>query len=589
MNQRVLACLRTLILMSLFGFAVQTHAAADESAPFKWNAADYISPSSGISFIRFASSGMGAYPYSYTTPGIGLNVRVDGVPLRSHSPFGPDLDVIPAQFVSGISYDCLSNLDITSIGTTDEETVLITDTMFLLGTRHRFNYDMLFNRNLSARSGIIVGGSSSGIHGGSDNTEKNSIRAYYVKYRRMLENGSPFDFTVRSYRDRDGLINLDNTVLRNGKRSGTHMGERRTDAITVSLGVEKYKIGEDITVSPTVYYQTSNSRFDRAGLRKIIDERSAGFLADVVKTLGNTSYGLRAFSDTRFFDSRLHSDSWTRSENELSASFSQANKRYRFRLESGVMHSSKFGAGLKTTGDASYALKSGNEIVMKGIAAERFPDTGQEYFTSLVYSDTTHVSELETFNISTIETGLRTRNKPYNLGIYAFASYSKLPVFEVSPHLYNKATYTLPDPNTTYLRTGKRERSFGYRVSADAQFEKIYVFDTMIHFSHRPGENNPAFYPVFDCQANLRISGKFINDIMQSTAYAEAQALRWDNSEIKPSGNYFLLDCGLVIRVSSLQLFYTVENVLNEDIEWFNSLGLIGRNTMWGGKWIFYN
>gem|GEM_PF-4152316 len=563
-------------------------AVADEKASLKWNAGDFVSQSSGISMIKFSSSGMGAYPYAYSTPGLGLKVRVDGVPLRSLSPFGPDLELIPSQFTSSVEYDVWSGLDINTTGVTDDETVLISDTSFLMGSRQRFNYDMIFNRSLSERSGIVFGGSSSGIHGGED-TEKNSLRAYYLKYSRDLENGSAVNFSLRSFRDRDGLVNLDGITVRNGKKSGTHMGERRTDNVTVSLGAADYPIRENLSVSPTVYYQSANSRFDRNGLRKSLDERSAGLNADVTKKSGDTEYVLHASNDTRFFDSRLHDDSWTRNVSELSASLRRAKDRYRLHLESGIMNSSEYGSGLKFEGDLAYVLQSGSEIIIRGISADMFPDTGQEYYTSLVYSDSTLVSDLETFGVSQVETGMRFNKEKYNLGIYAFGSYSKLPVFEASPQLYNRVTYTAQIPNTTHMRTGSREKSFGYRVSADTHIEKRYVYDAVFNFSHRPGENHAGYYPSLEFNSDIRISGDFINNAMKSTAYVNAGILRWDNSNVTPDGNHFMIDCGLVIHVSSLRLFYTIENVLNEDIEWFNSTGWLGRNTMWGGKWVFYN
>ncbi|MFC1490696.1 hypothetical protein ACFL6K_05760 [Candidatus Latescibacterota bacterium] len=561
---------------------------ADEKAVLQWNAADHISPDSGISLIKFSSSGLGAYPYAYSTPGIGMNVTIDGVPVRSLSPFGSDLEHIPSQLTSHIQYNGFSKINISTINVADDEMELLTDTAFLMGVRHRFNYDMIFNRSLSETSGIIIGGSSSGIHGGDD-TEKNSLRAYYMKYSRTLNNGSAVNFSLRSFRDRDGLINLDNISNLNGHKSGTHMGERRTDNLTLSLGVENYPLRENTSVTPIVYYQSANSRFDRNGSRSSLDERSAGVNVHISKKSGANVFGLHLLNDTRFFDSRLHDDSWTRNESELAVSFNRGNDRYRLQIESGLMNSSEYGSGGKFESELALLIDSEHEFILRGTSADRFPDTGQEYYTSLVYSDTTRVSNLDKFNISQIETGVRLKKEFYNLGIFAFGSYSKLPMLEVSPQLYNRVTSAVPAINTTHMRMSSREKSFGYRASIDTQFQKRYVFDAAFNFSHRPGDNNAVFYPTAELNSDIRISGDFINNVMKSTAFVNAGILRWENSDITPDGNYFLIDCGLMINVSSLRLFYTIENVLNEDIEWFNSMGWLGRNTMWGGKWIFYN
>ncbi|MFC1650339.1 hypothetical protein ACFL2X_02090 [Candidatus Latescibacterota bacterium] len=580
---------RVIILaMLMFFLCNASPSQAGESADLQWNASDFISLDSGVSLLKFSSSGLGVYPYAYSMPGLGLNINIDGVPLRSLSPFGPDLELIPSQLTSSIEYDGWGELNIVTKDIIDEETALLTDTAFLMGSRHRFNYDMIFNRSLSESSGIIIGGSSSGIHGGDD-TEKNSLRAYYLKYSRNMEKGSTVNFSMRSFRDRDGLIDLDNISFANGKKSGTPMGERRTDNLTVSLGVEDYPLGKNTSVSPTAYYQSANSRFDRNGLRKSLDERSAGMNVQLSRKSGDNIYGLHAMNDTRFFDSRLHDDSWARNDSELSISLHRGKDRYRLNLESGVVNSSEYGSGTKFESEFAFLINPKSEIILRGISADRFPDTGQEYYSSLVYSDTTLVSNIDKFNISQIETGVRFKKNSYNLGIFAFSSSSKLPLFAVSPWLYDLKTYKVPVPNTTHMRMSSRKKSYGYRVSMDTHFEKQYAVDAAFNFSHRPGDNIVVYYPSLELNSDIRISGDFINNVMKSTAFINAGILRWNNSDITPDGNHFLIDCGIMINVSSLRLFYTIENVLNEDIEWFNSMGLLGRNTMWGGKWMFYN
>ncbi|MFC1538129.1 hypothetical protein ACFL6H_01775 [Candidatus Latescibacterota bacterium] len=564
----------------------QTH--ADEIEALQWNSSHIISLNSGVSLLKFSSSGLGVYPYAYSTPGLGLNVYIDSVPLRSLSPFGPDLELVPSQFTSSIEYDGWDELNIVTKDITDDETEPFTDTGFLIGSRRRFNFDIIFNRSLSERSGIIIGGSSSGIHGG-ENTEKNALRAYYLKYRNKLENDSAVTFSIQSFRDRDGLIDLDNVTLSNGRKAGTHMGERRTDNLSVSLGVDAYPLGSETSVSPTLYFQSANSRFDHYGLRKSLDEKSAGLNVFLSRKSGDNIYRIHAMNDSRFFNSRLHEETWTRNESELSVSFNRRKDKYRLHLESGFINSSKYGSGGKIKGEYALLTQPGHEIILRGISSERFPDTGQEYYTSLIYSDTTLVSNVDKFNISQIESGVRFNKENYNLEVFAFGSYSKLPLFEVSPQLYNRVTYALPAINTTHIRMSSREKSYGYRVSADTHFEKLYAFDAAFNFSQRPGENNVNYYPSFEFNSNIQMSGNFINNKMKTTAFMNAGILRWNNSDITPNGNHFLIDCGLLIHVSTLQLFYRIENVLNEDIEWFNSMGWLGRNAMWGGKWVFYD
>ncbi len=102
------------------------------------------------------------------------------------------------------------------------------------------------------------------------------------------------------------------------------------------------------------------------------------------------------------------------------------------------------------------------------------------------------------------------------------------------------------------------------------------------------GENWP--YPSFEINSDLKASRKFINENLNATIFGNARFKRWsEDSSLSPYGNYFLLDCGIVIKVGTLGLFYKIENVTNENIRWFNTMGWLGRNAMWGCKWIFYD
>ena len=149
----------------------------------KWTAADIVSNDSGISLLAYSAFGMGAYPYLYSSPGAGSRVRLDGVPLRSLSPFGPDLERIPFDFIGLYR---LSRRDInikTPVVTTNEPETL---TRFILGQKQRFRFNMTFQRLLNEKSAFFFGGSSSGIHG-NDFIEVNSARNYLMKY---MENKS---------------------------------------------------------------------------------------------------------------------------------------------------------------------------------------------------------------------------------------------------------------------------------------------------------------------------------------------------------------------------------------------------------------
>ncbi|MFC1561168.1 hypothetical protein ACFL4V_01685 [Candidatus Latescibacterota bacterium] len=538
----------------------------------QWSIADRLPIDSGISVLRYSTTGLGAYPYSYALPGTGVRVTIDGIPMRSFSPFGTDLELIPSQFVDSFEYNGLDELNINTKDVTEEEPLTSTD--FLLGSRRRFNFDMTFNRKLGNKAGIFIGGSSSGIHG-SNTTEKNSLRIYYIKYQRYLENKSTVNFSIYGFRDRDGIVDFDTIYYQNNHKTGTRMGERKTDNYSVSLGLNKYPIGEQTIISPVVYYQSGNSRFHRYHLRKSLDEKSAGINIFLSRKREDDTYSLHALYDTRFFDSRLHSDinkSWTRHEGEISASFMREKERLRLFLKGGVMNSSEYGAGIKFESEFDLMVNTEHEIVLRGITSDKFPDTGQEYYTSLVFSDTTTVSDLDKYNISRIETGVRFKKKYFNLWLFAFRSFSKIPAFSIS------------QGSISSLR-----KLYGYRIYFDTHIEKQFIYDVTMNISQRSGKDEIWPYPLFEFFSDIRVSGNFLNNVLKPTLFANARFLRWDESEITPKGNHFMLDCGIAIKVSSLELFYKVENIINEDIEWFNTMGWLGRNGMWGGKWVFYD
>ncbi|HUT63393.1 MAG TPA: hypothetical protein VMZ04_05490, partial [Anaerolineae bacterium] len=307
----------------------------------------------------------------------------------------------------------------------------------------------------------------------------------------------------------------------------------------------------------------------------------------------NNTYNLKAFHDTRFFDSRLHNKKytpWTRHESEITASFRREKERYRIFLNGGLMNSSEYGAGTKFESEFDLMVNTEHEIVLRGITSDKFPDTGQEYYTSLVFSDTTTVSDLDKYNISRIETGVRFKKKLFNLGLFVYGSYLKIPVFEVSQALYDRAYDYSPVLNSTHCSISSSKKLYGYRLYFDTHIEKQYIYDVTMTLNQRSGKDKVWPYPSFELFSDMRISGNFINDFLKSTVYANAGFLRWnDDGGITPKGNHYLLDCGIVIKVSSLELFYTIENIINEDIEWFNTMGWLGRNAMWGGKWVFYD
>ena len=569
------------IAVILNSFCQTSECAAEERNVMQWSYADMLQGKPGISVLRYGAPGFGAYPYGHILPQAGLKVRVDGVPLRSISPFGPDLEFIPFQFVESVKYNRLHELNIFTGNVTGDEPITVTN--FLIGERRRFNVDMAYSRRFGEKSGIFFSGSSNGIHV-RDKSDENSLRNYFMKYQRYLENGGTVNFSMQGLRDRDGLVDLDDNSIT--------MGERKTDNVSVSLGLEKYPLGKRTTLSPVAYYQSSNSRFHKYGSRKSIDDNAAGLNMILTTERENTNYRLNVAHDTYFFDSRIHNVSWTRNETEIALSLMHENDNRRIMLNGGLMNSSKYGKGSNFEGEFALKVSPGHEFVVHGLRTDEFPDTGKEYYSSLVFSDSTFISELEKFDIAALEYGMRFSKERFNLGIFGFGSSSKLPLFRESSAVTDFSSE--PFSSQSYMSSRKKTR--GYRIFFDTHGEKTYHYDIKINLSQRIGssgkksdshENWP--YPSVELFSGTRFSRKLFDESLESVVFANSHFFRFDDGYSGPKGNFFFLNIGFVIKVSTLELFYKIENVTNEKMRWFNTMGWMERNAMWGGRWVFYN
>ena len=569
----------------------QSHEAIPEEQQIPgWSAGDMLSYNSSVSLLRYSPFGLGAYPYRYSLPSAGLKVFVDRIPMRSFSPFGPDLELIPSEIIDSLEFNGCRNLNMVLKNVSEEKPV--TTTSFLLGSKHRFNYEMSFLRRLGENAGILFCGSSSGIHGSNnteDNslrTEKNSLRNYILKYQRFLDSGGTLNISAHAFRDRDGLVDLN---------SLSHMGERKTDFLSTSLAVDEYPLGEKTVISPVFYYQSGYSRFHRYGFRKSLDDNNAGLNVLLSTRRGNTSYGLNLLHDMRFFNSRIHDESWKRNETELTASFAHEYSWYNLKINGGLVHSSEYGDGSKVEGELVLTFIPKQEFVIRGFITDEFPDIGKEYYTSLIFSDTTIVSDLKKYTISEVEAGWKINRQRFEFGIFGFGSSSDAPLFRVSSSALNSSVVVLYPFSSEYYMSSRRE-SAGYRVCFRKNYEKSYQFKMKLNFSQRikmPESDSADFrnwpYPSMEFFSDMRLSRKCINDRLTATIFGDIRIMRWNDGNSSPYGNHYFLNCGLSLKVSTLELFYTIENITNEDIQWFNTLGWLDRNAMWGIRWKFLN
>ncbi|MFC1512347.1 hypothetical protein ACFL5H_04035 [Candidatus Latescibacterota bacterium] len=543
-----------------------------------------------ISLFQYGALGLGAYPYRPSLPAAGVRVTIDGVPLRSRSPFGPDLEIIPAAFVDSVAVSGFGNLTVTTVDSIP--TVPVTDTRFLLGIRRRFTMDVVFSRPVGKRSGITFGGSANGLQGhytqGVDSfIPKNNLRHYLLTYRRDLDRGGVFTLSLRGLRDRDGLADLDSLVS---------MGERKTDETTFAAGARSLPISGTTTLSPLVYYQRSNSRFDRYGLRKSLDDNVLGMSLTADKHLGDTHYRVHLNHEWNYFSSRIHREAWTRRESAVGGSFDYHGGILRLLVDGSVRYNSEYGFGSDVGAELAAVKNTIGEALVRVQGGSLYPDPGQEYFGSLVFSDTTAVNTLARGSFFEAEAGIRLMTALGQAEIVGFGSRSKSPLFVPASATYDvsRIRFFLLPYHTSLVEMADGLTSRGVRITGDVSFEKRYRYHIRTTNSIRWDNNGSRWmYPAFYSQTDGTVVGTFFDGRMEVTGFGRAAVRWWDENDLvpaqaSPAGTRFLLDAGVSVMVSTLELFYRVENITGEDISWFRVLDWQGRNKMYGGRWIFY-
>lgn len=559
-------------------------------SPPIWSAADFVESLDGISLFRYGALGQGAYPYRQAIPAGTMRVTYQGVPLRSRSPFGLDLDLIPAAFVDSVTFDSFNTLTFSLADSIPDEP--LTDTRFLTGSRQRFNLDVLFRRAVGTQSAITFGGSSTGMSGHyPPDTDafipKYNFRHYLLDYYRELESGAGLHVTLRGLRDRDEIADLDSLRF---------MGERKTDEMTMSVMVSNMPVSSTTRVSPVLYYQKSNSRFARYGPRKSLDENVLGFSVTVDKTLGDTSYRLRAFHERTYFSSRIHLDSWIRDESAIEGAFGFRRGRFGIKLDGAIRTHSKYGTGADISAELTHHQTDRNYSFVRVRNASRYPGSGDEYYASLIFSDSTAVANLDRGESFSAEAGMHFPLPGGDGEIAGFYSDSNLPVFAPAAAAmdFRNIRFTERPPyHSTIVFMSDKLETRGGRLRLKTGFDRWATWEigsmTTVRFDRY--KYQIWYYPKVESRFDGSVRRGFFDGKLGVVGYGTATLMHWlDEHGVKgyPSGTRFFLDAGLSIKVASLELFYQVENVTSEDIYWFNILQWQGRNTMYGGRWIFY-
>ncbi len=553
----------------LVAFAGMSYAEGPE-----WTAADCLRYEPGLPVFRYFGHGMGAYPYRAQSPHGGMRVYVDNVPLLSTSPFGPDIDLITADRVASVSSGPFNALKIKTRSETEKETRTVTK--FLLGTRRRFQFQALYEKPLSDRSGLVFSGSSSGSRG-ADDIEKNTFRSYNLTYTRLLANESRLAFRAGAYRDRDGLADLETTA---------RMGERKNDNILFSLALEGFRVGDKGSLSPTLYWQTLNSRYDRDGSRRSLDNHNAGLAIDYSDSLGTLPFGLNLRHDIEAIESHIHDHSWYRRGSDLGGwitlPFSFAEMTFR----AGYLHSSKYGGGMNVSAEMKSKAVGQLRLCASVERSELIPDTGVEFHTALAFTDSTHTADLAMGTEEIVAIGIRDEQGDAQYGVSLFASSTDTPIFRISSTRLTSIRVNSPWPTEAIM--DKRE----FRgVMADGEYirqgrvESRLFFDACYRDENSDNGNWP--YPETEIEFGLDLSDSYFGGILGAELFFDGTLLSWEDGWSQPESGQLFLNTGLSLEVGTLTLFYRMENLTNEDPAFFGTFGWFGRNAVWGANWRF--
>jgi hypothetical protein len=525
---------------------------------------DYIPFDSGLSFLRYGSFGEGIFPYLPSLPGAAVEIRVDGVPLPSYSPFGANLERIPC-----LAIDSLAVVQRRAIWMATPDSIPkmpLTRMDFFTGDKRRFGFQTTFLRRLTANSGIFASGASNGIHGG-DVTEGNTSRDYYFKFLHNLKNGSLMQAAISG-----GLYRTDISDI------VTHhtMGSSAMDNLLLSLGVKNYRISHDTALFSSVYYRGGLSQVKRFNVPANFDDDAFGGIISLATEKPGKTYNLDFSVDSRRFKGRTVRAVFRDTVSRILASGSWNLKPVRASASGGVAYSSRYGAGGNADGFLSMPFYGKSELEAHGYLSHEFPNPGNEFYPSLTFSDTILSSGLKRYHISGIEAGIKFKKWGGDWGVYQFGSFANTPFFV---------------PLTPSERLSGTERYTGTRLTLSVRREgKVrYEGNAKVDFN---GSSTPRLvwpHPFLDGIAKANASRIFFGGAMHGAFFSEAELLRWKHGPITPDGVFFLLDCGISARIGSFSIFYKMENLTNQDIHWFDTLGWQGMNSLWGVNWELRN
>jgi hypothetical protein len=268
--------------------------------------------------------------------------------------------------------------------------------------------------------------------------------------------------------------------------------------------------------------------------------------------------------------------SWRNGITSVHGKREQTIGSFSFDLGGALSYSSRYGTGYRAGGEARYQLINQWNAILGGSVSREFPGPQHELLPSLSFGDSVQETRLHRFRIFEMKTGLRNLRGPIEFGLYGFVGRAEVPVLL---------------PRTGIMRMSDFARYAGWSIALSAHGgERIrYQSEMKIDFTGGPGANRMWPRPVTEMLTRGSLSRLFFSDALQCSLQGKAHVLRWADGSSSPDGTLVLLDAGISAHVRSLLFTYTIENIANRDMKWFDTFGWRGRNAYWGIRWSLRN
>jgi len=530
----------------------------------QWTAGDLLDAQGGVSILQPGSFGAGQFPYRTMIPPVSFDVRLNGAPLPAFSPFGPNMERLPIGFTDSITVISNQTIRLASLDSIPENP--ITRIGFLSGERRRYRFHGTFNRKITGRSAIFIGGAADGIRGNAL-IQGSASRLYSFKYIYFLENGGMLKTEAGGGRDRSDVYDL---------AASAGMGSHRIDNTFLSSGLERYPLSPNVLFSSLLYYRNGDGRLQRYGTGMGFIDDSFGAAGRLEIQRNGMTYCIDLTNDARFFDNRTGKTGWSDNITGFYSSVAWKSPRIRLSIGGGGRYSTEYGLGAAAEGEISIPVLHEANFVARGMFTHRFPGPEHLFYPSMAYSDTLGVSELDKHRISELETGFQNRRGNVEYGVYGFTAFANVPRF-------------IPIP-ASMLMTGD-ELYGGGRIKLGIVGMRSFRYEAEARLEYTGGSSMISIWPrpVFRAEAKGNLSRIFFHGNLHSAAFGRILMEHRAASPVSPDGGNVFLEGGISAKISSLILYYQVENITGAGMRWFGVYSVQGRNSVWGVRWNLHN